>query len=322
MKKIFLIIVCLISIPTLLFHGRVNAQRVFDYNGITYKVIKDADEAPTFGTVAVTAKSNGFYEGVITVPGGVKQSDDEYADAYKVVAIDDYAFKGNPMLTKVVLPITVESIGNGAFEECKELTAVEIPYGSLLTHLGESVFAFTGLKSIKFPEGITELPRFTFRECRKLEQVSLPESLAKIGISAFIYCQSLKSIELPKGLREIEISAFGCCGLKSISLPDRVVCISMGAFGGCYDLEEVVRSPYTTTIKTGAFSSCYHLKKINKPETLINVDNGSFNGCIYLPDYYQEYMFDYDVKMLNIQGDKYREKIEEQCQELKKSMWK
>ena len=61
MKKIFLIIVCLISIPTLLFHGRVNAQRVFDYNGITYKVIKDADEAPTFGTVAVTAKSNGFY---------------------------------------------------------------------------------------------------------------------------------------------------------------------------------------------------------------------------------------------------------------------
>ena len=64
----------------MLFHGRVNAQRVFDYNGITYKVIKDADEAPTFGTVAVTAKSNGFYEGVITVPGGVKQSDDEYAD--------------------------------------------------------------------------------------------------------------------------------------------------------------------------------------------------------------------------------------------------
>ena len=321
MKKNIYIIVCLMLIQTLLFQGRVYAQRVFDYNGITYKVIKDADVASTFGTVTVTAKSNGFYEGTITIPGGVKQSDDEYADAYKVVAIDDYAFKGNPSLTKVVLPITIESIGTGAFEECIELTAVEIPYGSLLTHLGESVFAYTGLKNIKFPEGITELPRFTFRECRKLEQVILPESLVKIGISAFIYCQSLKAIELPKGLREIDISAFAYCGLKRISLPDRVVSIPMMAFSGCLDLEEVALSPFTTTIKNGAFGQCYHLNKINKPESLINVEN-PFGGCVYLPDYYQEYMFDYDVKMLNIQGDKYIEKIEEQCQELKKIMWK
>ncbi len=306
-----------------LYPSQTHAQSVFSYSGITYRVIKDANEASNYGTVAVTAPRDGFYEGTVTIPNAVKQSDDEYADAYKVVAIDDYAFKGSPALKKVVLPITIESIGTGAFEECGELTTVEIPYGSLLTHLGESVFAYTGLKNIKFPEGITELPRFTFRECRKLEQVLLPESLVKIGISAFIYCQSLKAIELPKGLREIDISAFAYCGLKRISLPDRVVSIPMMAFSGCLDLEEVALSPFTTTIKNGAFGQCYHLNKINKPETLINVDDGSFGvGCIYLPDCYSKYMSDYDIKMLNKQGDKYREKIEEDYQEFKKRMWR
>lgn len=306
-----------------LYPSQTHAQSVFSYSGITYRVIKDANEASNYGTVAVTAPRDGFYEGTVTIPNAVKQSDDEYADAYKVVAIDDYAFKGSPALKKVVLPITIESIGTGAFEECGELTTVEIPYGSLLTHLGESVFASSGLKSIKFPEGITELPRFTFKECRKLDQVILPESLVKIGMSAFIYCQSLESIELPKGLREIDICAFAYCGLKSISLPDRVVSIPMLAFSGCLDLEEVALSPYTTTIKNGAFGQCYHLKKINKPETLINVDDGSFGvGCIYLPDCYSKYMSDYDIEMLNKQGDKYREKIEEDYQEFKKKMWR
>ena len=319
MKRKNLIVVCLMTLTASLYPCQVLAQSVFGYNGITYRIVKDANEASNYGTVAVTAKSDGFYEGTITIPNAVKQSDDEYADAYKVVAIDDYAFKGSPTLKKVVLPITIESIGTGAFEECGELTTVEIPYGSLLTHLGESVFASSGLKSIKFPEGITELPRFAFKECRKLDQVILPESLVKIGISVFIYCQSLKTIELPKGLREIDICAFAYCGLKSISLPNRVVSIPMSAFVGCIDLEEVALSPYTTTIIPGAFGQCYHLKKINKPETLINVDNSSFVGCIYLPDCY---MSDYDKEMLNKQGDKYREKIEEDYQEFKKRMWR
>lgn len=185
MKKHYLLRFGLIIIATSFFSSHAFSQSIFDYNGITYRILRDADESSTFGTVAVTAKDDGFYEGTIVIPNAVKQSDDEFADAYKVVAIDDFAFKGNPTLKKVVLPMTIESIGNGAFEECGQLTQIDIPEGSL-SQLGESVFAYSGLKSIKLPEGITELPRFSFRECRDLEQIILPNTLMKIGISAFI----------------------------------------------------------------------------------------------------------------------------------------
>ena len=279
MKRISMIYFGLTIIVTIIFSNFTLAQSIFDYNGITYRILRDADEASTFGTVAVTAKDDGFYEGTIVIPNAVKQSDDEFADAYKVVAIDDFAFKGNPTLKKVVLPMTIESIGNGAFEECGQLTQIDIPEGSL-SRFGESVFAYSGLKSIKLPEGITELPRFTFRECRDLEQVILPNTLMKIGISAFIYCQSLKSIELPKRLREIDLSCFAYCGLLSVTLPDKVVVIPVSAFQGCSDLEQVHLSPYTTTIKFGAFSYCTSLSTINKPETIKTIELGAFAGSL------------------------------------------
>lgn len=278
MKRKTLFVVCLMTIAASLYPSRSNAQSVFDYNGITYRIIKDADEASTFGTVAVTAKSEGFYEGTVIIPNAIKQSDDAYADAYKVVAIDDFAFKGSPALTKVVLPMTIESIGTGAFEECSQLAQIDIPEGSL-SHLGESVFAFSGLKSITLPEGITELPRFTFRECKKLEQVILPVSLQKIGVSAFIFCQSLKNIELPKQLREIEVCAFSNSGLTSITLPDKVVAIPMYAFSSCSELKEVILSPYTVTIKVQAFAWCTKLEKINRPDTIKTIEQSAFDGC-------------------------------------------
>ena len=318
MKRKQLIYLGLTLVATSFFSSLAFAQSIFDYHGITYKVLKDADESSTFGTVAVTAKDDGFYEGTITIPNAVKQSDDEFADTYKVVAIDDFAFKGNTTLTKVVLPMTIESIGNGAFEECGQLTQIDIPEGSL-SRLGESVFAYTGLKSIKLPEGITELPRFTFRECRDLEQVILPNTLIKIGISAFIYCQSLKSIELPKRLREIDICAFSYCGLTSITLPDRVVSIPMSAFQGCFDLEEAILSPYTTTIKTGAFAQCGKLSKVNKPETLNNVEDGAFGGSLNVPEYF---LSEADAKSLYELGDKYKETMKEVLEQMKKSTWK
>ena len=302
----------------MLFPRFIFAQSIFDYDGITYKVLKDADEASTFGTVAVTAKDDGFYEGVVTIPSAVKQSDDEFADAYKVVAIDGFAFKGNPTLKKVVLPMTIESIGDGAFEECGQLAQIDIPEGSL-SRLGESVFAYSGLKSIKLPEGITELPRFTFRECRDLEQVILPNTLMKIGISAFIYCQSLKSIELPKRLREIDICAFSYCGLTNITLPAKVVSIPMSAFQGCFDLEEAVLSPHTTIIKTGAFAQCGKLSKVNNPETLNNVEDGAFGGSLSVPECY---LSEADAKSLHELGDKYKETVEEVLEQTKKITWK
>lgn len=262
------------------------SQSCFDYKGITYRVIKDADEASTFGTVVVTTKNEGFYEGTITVPNAVKQSDEAFADAYKVVAIDDYAFKGCPNLVEVTLPMSIESIGISAFEECTNLKKVELPQGNL-TQLGESVFAYSGIESIKIPEGITALPYLAFRECRALKQVVLPKTLKKIDHSVFVLCQSLESIELPAGLIEIGMYTFNASGLKKIVLPEKVVSIPPMCFCACFDLEEVQLSPYTKSIGIMAFQFCWHLSKINYPESLKMIGDFAFDGCLDIPECYQ-----------------------------------
>lgn len=267
-----------LTIIITLCYNFASAQSIFDYNGITYKVLKEADEASTFGTVAVTAKSDGSYNGTITIPNAIKQSDDEYADTYKVVAVDNHAFKGSTTLAKVILPMTIESIGKGAFEECSQLTQVDIPKGNL-TQIGENAFAFSGLKSINLPEGITEIPDFAFMECRELEQITLPISLKRIGINAFRNCLSLKNITLPENLLDLGGGTFGGCGLKSIRIPDRIVSILPGTFQECRDLKQVTLPESLLKIGSGAFSLCQSLKSIALPKNLQEIEIMAFSYC-------------------------------------------
>ena len=93
----------------------------------------------------------------------------------------------------------------------------------------------------------------------------------------------------------------------------------MSAFQGCFDLEEVVLSPHTTTIKTGAFAQCGKLSKVNKPETLNNVEDGAFSGSLSVPEYY---LSEADAKSLYELGDKYKETVEEVHEQTKKITWK
>ena len=61
-----------------------------------------------------------------------------------MLAIADRAFVGQTKLKKVTIPDSVESIGCGAFENCKYLTSVSI--GKNVKFIG--AHAFTGCSSI------------------------------------------------------------------------------------------------------------------------------------------------------------------------------
>ena len=81
--------------------------------------------------------------------------------------IPQYAFS-NGKLEEVHIPASVQSIGESAFYQCKNLQRVTFAEGSQLKEIGEWAFYNTGIA-----------------------EVHIPASVQSIGESAFEYCESL-----------------------------------------------------------------------------------------------------------------------------------
>lgn len=273
MKKLFVllleIVVCCISAPS---------QTIFEVDGICYKVLTEADDATTFGTVEVVPKENGFYEGEINIPNGVKNSKEQYADSYKVIAISDKAFQDCTSLTKVHVSASVEKIGQNAFAGCNSLETVTFAKGNLVS-LGREVFKDSGIKQIDIPEGVTEIPWIAFAGCKNLSQISLPSSVKTLGCSAFSGCSSLRTISLPESLREIMLNCFGGSGIEEIVIPSKIRVLPDMVFGNCHNLKKIVLSPETQKIEDQAFLLCTSLKEIVLPNSVVSIGDGAFHGC-------------------------------------------
>ncbi len=139
---------------------------------------------------------------------------------YPVTAIADIAFKGCGNITEIVLPSSIEDIGERVFDSCEQL------------------------RKINIPEGVAILGDYLFTGCKKLKEVSLPQSLKSIGNHTFEYCTSLKGITLPKNLKIIEESAFrGCSSIKTLSIPTTIEIIEKNAFRDCRKLKLTTKLP-------------------------------------------------------------------------------
>ncbi len=273
MKRLVAILSCLFCLVL-----NVGAQNIFEMDGITYSVIRDAGESSTFGTVKVIGSESGFYEGEISIPNGVKNSADQYADSYKVVAIADGAFKDCISLTKVTIPASVEIIGANVFENCAALETVEFKTGNLKS-IGREAFKNSGLRKINLPEGLTELPWIAFFGCKQLLEVTLPSTLKSIGYSAFSGCESLREITLPQGLRELMGNCFGGSGIEKIAFPAKITTIPDSCCSWCENLREISFSPNTHTIGDSSFCGCCALADVDFPDNLKKIGSLAFYGC-------------------------------------------
>lgn len=194
-----------------------------------------------------------------------------------IVGIGKSAFEGCKALTNLVIPGSVVVIGPSAFRDCTAISSIAIP---------ESVrviceFAFSGcsaLVNVAFVgEGLAEVGRCAFAECKAMYDIKLPKTVTSIGSGAFFSCESLKSFTVPEGVTKIDEDTFKHCrSLASVTL-GKVTEIGYEAFVGTalcsVDLPDGVK-----VVGSSAFASCAALKSVVIPTTLSEVGKSAFSG--------------------------------------------
>ena len=208
----------------------------------------------------------------ITIPSSL--------DNYPVRAIDKDTFNGFTSLKNIVIPNTVNSIGNRAFQG-SGLTSLTLPES--VTDFGISVFSdCSSLTSVNIKSNTKKIGQAMFSGCSKLVSVSIPNTVTNISYRAFENCTRLKSIVIPGNVSIIAQSAFsGCTALRNLSLPG---CFRISEIfpSSCSLITDVTICNGTTRVESFAFGGCSMLKSITIPDDVTSIGSGAFEDCANL----------------------------------------
>ena len=155
--------------------------------------------------------SDGTYEvsGIKSIPSDGKL---EIPSSYRnkpVTAIgNDFIGFYDQMLTAVVIPDSITSIGERAFEDCDGLKSITIP--DSVTSIGDGAFnGCSSLTSITIPDSVTSIGDEAFDGCISLTSITIPDSVTSIGFYAFDGCKFLKSIQFGGTTAQWNAISFG-----------------------------------------------------------------------------------------------------------------
>lgn len=224
-------------------------------------------------------KSFTAYEGLVSVGTGAFYGCSKLDSVNlpsTLSAVGAYAFDGTPYLsqsgdyvtagdgvllryqgsdTEIEIPDTIKRIASHAFISAK-IQSVTIP---------ESVYAIdayafadcTGLKTIRYSEGLVTIGDGAFRGCKNLAQIKTPGSLSYIGQFAFNGDSTIDSAVLCGDHLTVSHNAFkGCTSMRYALMTDGVAQLYDNAFDGCTSLEGISISPETSDISASALSGC------------------------------------------------------------------
>lgn len=120
-----------------------------------------------------------------------------------------YATFRNSGIKNIEIPASVETIEDMVFHNCARLQTVTFETGSKLKII-DAAFAYSSIKEIVLPEGLTVSGLVSFSNCEQLTSIILPSTIHTIQDS-FDGCTNLTTINIPANVNYIYGSAFDDC---------------------------------------------------------------------------------------------------------------
>ncbi|MGN0607206.1 MAG: leucine-rich repeat protein [Oscillospiraceae bacterium] len=161
-------------------------------------------------------------------------------DGVPVTGIKFTAFANYDELEEVILPDSIEYIGDTAFKGCKSLKSINIP--DSVSYIGQ--WAFTdciSLKEISFSENLSFIGGYAFEGCTSLEKATFaPDAPIECLGNAFLNCSSLKEANVPNNVTYIQETFSGCTSLETVTLPEKLGIIGGDTFYNCPELKKII----------------------------------------------------------------------------------
>ena len=188
-------------------------------------------------------------------------------------------YLNNKLVTDLVIPDSVISIGYCTFKNCTSLTSVTIP--DSVTTIGHAAFnSCSSLESVTIGNGVMEIGNMVFNGCNNLANVTIGDNVTSIGSGAFQNCISLENISIPDSVTTLGKSTFyGCSSLTSVTIGNSVTSIGQDVFYKCSNLESVNIPDSVIEIGDYAFHSCSRLTNATIGDGLNKIGNYVFYGC-------------------------------------------